>query len=197
MKLIQNLDDIKTPFHNGVITIGNFDGVHIGHQALFHTVIETADAMGGTSMAMTFDPHPVRVLKKNGHPPLITIYEQKVELIERTGIDVLIFIPFTMAFAAISAISFIQDLLIKKLGVKAIVVGNDYTFGKQREGNVAMLRSMAPSLGLEVIVVDWIQSAEIPNGRTSSTKIRETVKAGDMREAHRLRGRHYQIRGRV
>lgn len=197
MKLIQDLQTVEVPFHNGVITIGNFDGVHIGHQALFHTVIETADAMDGTSMAMTFDPHPIRVLKKGGHPPLITIYEQKVELIERTGIDVLFFIPFTLEFASISAISFIKDLLMKKLGVKAIVVGNDYTFGKKREGNVAMLRSMAPSLGLEVIVVDWIQSPDTQNGRTSSTKIRETVMAGDMREAHRLLGRHYQIRGQV
>ena len=93
MKIIDNIDKIHEPFKNAVITIGNFDGVHIGHQALFHEVIETAEHMGGVSIAMTFDPHPLRVLKQNGHPPLITLYEQKVELIGRTQIDVLICIP--------------------------------------------------------------------------------------------------------
>ena len=76
MKLIENFDDIKTPLKKAVVTIGNFDGVHIGHQALFHEVIEKADMIDGTSVAMTFDPHPVRVLKNNGHPPLITLYDQ-------------------------------------------------------------------------------------------------------------------------
>ncbi len=104
MKIIDNLDKIHEPFKNAVITIGNFDGVHIGHQALFHEVIETAEDIGGTSIAMTFDPHPIRVLKQNGHPPLITLYEQKAELIGRTHIDVLICIPFTREFAALSAV---------------------------------------------------------------------------------------------
>jgi riboflavin kinase/FMN adenylyltransferase len=95
MNIIENLDDIKEPFKKAVITIGNFDGVHIGHQALFHEVIEKADAIDGTSIAMTFEPHPIRVLKENNHPPLITLYEQKVELIDRSGIDFLICVPFT------------------------------------------------------------------------------------------------------
>ena len=82
MELIKHIDKIEKPFKNAVITIGNFDGVHIGHQALFHEVIEKADAIDGTSIAMTFEPHPIRVLKQNGHPPLITLYEQKVELID-------------------------------------------------------------------------------------------------------------------
>ena len=99
MKIFDHLDKIQEPFNKAVITIGNFDGVHIGHQALFHEVIEKAEAIGGTSIAMTFEPHPIRVLKQNGDPPLITLYEQKVELIGRTGIDVLICVPFTREFA--------------------------------------------------------------------------------------------------
>ena len=95
MKVIETLDHITEPFNKAVITIGNFDGVHIGHQALFHEVIEKAETIGGTSIAMTFEPHPIRVLKKNGHPPLITLYEQKVELIAKSGIDILICVPFT------------------------------------------------------------------------------------------------------
>ncbi len=135
MKVIDHLDQITEPFKHAVITIGNFDGVHIGHQALFHEVIEKAEAIGGTSVAMTFEPHPIRVLKQNNHPPLITLYEQKAELIERTGIDVLICVPFTCEFAALSAEQFVRDLLVQKIGMKAIVVGEDYSFGKNREGN--------------------------------------------------------------
>ena len=85
MKIIQDIETIKEPFKSAVITIGNFDGVHLGHQALFHEVIEMADTMHGTAIAMTFEPHPIRVISNNGHPPLITLVEQKTELIEKSG----------------------------------------------------------------------------------------------------------------
>jgi riboflavin kinase / FMN adenylyltransferase len=197
MKLIEDLDLIKHPFEKAVITIGNFDGVHIGHQALFHEVIERADAVGGTSVAMTFEPHPIRVLKENGHPPLITMYEQKVELIGATGIDVLIAVPFTKAFAALTAGEFVQNLLVDRIGVRTVVVGKDYTFGKNREGNLERLQQFADRLGFEVVVPDWIQMPGTLTGRISSTKIRTLVGEGRMREAQKLLGRHYQIRGTV
>jgi riboflavin kinase/FMN adenylyltransferase len=197
MKVFNNLDQIEVPFRNAVITIGNFDGVHIGHQALFHEVIEKAEAIGGTSVGMTFDPHPLRVLKQNNHPPLITLYEQKAELIERTGIDILICIPFTLAFAAMSAEQFVRDLLVNKIGVKAIVVGEDYSFGKNREGNIDLLRSYAPKYGFEVIVAGWIKSARAMSDRISSTKIRQLVMDGRMEQAEKMLGRNYQIRGKV
>ena len=159
MKVFNHLDQIIEPFKNAVITIGNFDGVHIGHQALFHEVIERAEAIGGTSVAMTFEPHPLRVMKQNNHPPLITLYEQKSELIERTGIDALICVPFTLEFAALTPEQFVRDLLVQKIGIKAIVVGGDYTFGKNREGNTDILKAFGPKYGFEVIVADWIKSA--------------------------------------
>ena len=112
MKVINQLEKISKPFNNAVVTIGNFDGVHIGHQALLHTVVEKAAAIGGTSVALTFEPHPIRVLNNGEHPPLITLVEQKTELIARTGIDVFVIIPFTMEFAAITARSFVEDLLV-------------------------------------------------------------------------------------
>jgi riboflavin kinase/FMN adenylyltransferase len=180
-----------------VITIGNFDGVHIGHQALFHEVVELADDMGGTSIAMTFEPHPIRVITKNGHPPLITLYEQKAELIEKAGIDVLICIPFTLDFAALSARSFVEDILIRRIGMKAIVVGQDYTFGNKREGNVDLLQRYAADLDFEVVVADWIQSSKAHNIRISSTAIRELVREGHMKKAGKMLGRNYQIRGTV
>ncbi|MGD8761637.1 MAG: bifunctional riboflavin kinase/FAD synthetase [Desulfobacteraceae bacterium] len=197
MKLVNHLDQISEPFKKAVITIGNFDGVHIGHQALFHEVIEKADRIGGTSIAMTFEPHPMRVLKQNNHPPLITLYEQKQELIERTGIDVLICVPFTAQFAALTAREFVEDLLVGKIGMKAIVVGEDYTFGKNREGNLELLKSFALELGFDVIVANWIKLAKNYPDRISSTRIRELVMDGQMDEAHKMLGRHYQIRGIV
>ena len=197
MKIIDNIDEIHEPLKNAVITIGNFDGVHIGHQALFHEVIETAENMGGVSIAMTFEPHPIRVLKQNGHPPLITLYEQKVELIGRTHIDVLICIPFTREFAALSAQEFVGDLLVGKIGMKAIVVGEDYNFGKNREGNIDLLKAYGPRYGFKVIVADWIRMSKAFADRISSTKIRELVTEGMMEQAEKMLGRYYQIRGRV
>ena len=197
MKIINHLEKITQPFKAAVITIGNFDGVHIGHQALFHEVIERADAIDGTSIAMTFEPHPIRVLKKNNHPPLITLYEQKTELIERAGIDVLICIPFTLEFASLPAEAFIKDLLVAKIGMQAIIVGEDYTFGKNREGDLTVLKSYASQMGYEVIVADWIKSPRNVSDRISSTKIRELVMAGEVEPARKMLGRHYQIRGLV
>jgi len=197
MKVFNRLDQIIEPIKRAVITIGNFDGVHIGHQALFHEVIEKAEAIGGTSVAMTFEPHPLRVLKQNNHPPLITLYEQKAELIERSGIDVLICIPFTLEFAALSAEQFVSDLLVQKIGIKAIVVGEDYRFGKNREGNIDLLNRFGLKYRFEVIVAGWIKSARALAERISSTKIRELVTDGRMEQAEKMLGRNYQIRGKV
>ncbi|MBW1825824.1 MAG: bifunctional riboflavin kinase/FAD synthetase [Deltaproteobacteria bacterium] len=197
MELVENIDKIEKPYKNAVITIGNFDGIHIGHQALFHEVIEKADTIGGTSIVMTFDPHPVRVLKQNGHLPLITLNEQKIELIENSGIDVLICIQFNKAFAAISAKEFVEDLLLKCIGMKAIVVGKDYTFGRNREGNLELLQTFADNLEFEVIVADWVQTSRGLPDRISSTRTRELVMAGEVADAKKLLGRYYQIRGVV
>jgi riboflavin kinase / FMN adenylyltransferase len=197
MKIIEDIKHIEIPIHNAVVAIGNFDGVHIGHQALLQTVVEKAHKIGGTAVALTFDPHPIRVISANGHPPLITMKEQKSELIARTGIDVLLQIPFTLEFASISARSFVEDLLIRRIGMKVLIVGNDYTFGRNREGNLDLLKQWAPEMDFNVIVVDWIQSANGRVARISSTRVRELVMEGRMEEAKKLLGRHYQIRGLV
>lgn len=197
MKIFERIEDIEKPTKSAVITIGNFDGVHIGHQALFHTVIEKAEAIGGVSVAITFEPHPMRVLTTNAHPPLITLREQKRELIGRVGMDMLICIPFTREFAAISAGDFVKDLLVERLNMKAIVVGRDYSFGSRRQGDLAMLQRMAKDLGFEVLVVDWIQPVNGKSQRISSTRIRELVMDGDMQKARKMLGRYYQIRGHV
>ncbi|MCG6892106.1 MAG: bifunctional riboflavin kinase/FAD synthetase [Desulfobacteraceae bacterium] len=197
MHIIENIDDIKQPLTKAVLTIGNFDGVHIGHQALFHEVIEKADDIGGVSVAMTFDPHPLRALQQNGHLPLITLKEQKIELIGNSGIDVLIVQPFSRQFASISARRFVEDLLIGRIGMRAMVVGRDYRFGANREGDLPLLQRYAEEMGFEVIVTDWIQSKRDDHERISSTRIRELVNAGEVGRARNLLGRHYQIRGSV
>ncbi len=195
MRVHNDLTKITQPFPNAVVTIGNFDGVHLGHQALFHEVIEKADAIGGTSLAITFEPHPIRVLKGNGDPPLLTRFEQKIELIARSGIAELVCIPFTHDFASLPAEFFVRNILLETIGMKAIVTGKDYTFGKNRSGNIELLKSLATQYGFEVIVSDWIlYSGE---ERISSTKIREYILAGEMDAARKMLGRHYQISGTV
>ncbi len=197
MIVIEHTEDIEKPFHKAVVTIGNFDGVHIGHQSLFHQVIQKAEAIGGTSVAITFEPHPLRVLTQDQNPPLITLYEQKKELITATGLDALVCLPFTPTFAAMSARAFVEDLLFARIGMRAIIVGRDYTFGRDREGDIGLLQTLGNDLGYDVLVADWITAALGGRHRISSTRIREMVMEGRLTEARQLLGRHYQIRGTV
>lgn len=197
MKIIRNLDEIDKPFRRAVVTIGNFDGVHLGHQALFHEVVDRAQAISGTAVAMTFEPHPRRVLNGSNHPPLITVLDQKIELIERVDLDILIVVPFTRQFAALSPREFVEDILIRKIGMTAIVVGRDYSFGRNREGTVAMLKTFAELFDFELVLADWIEASRAESGRISSTRIRDLVTAGRVDEVQPLLGRYYQIRGIV
>jgi riboflavin kinase/FMN adenylyltransferase len=194
MEIIKDLANISKPFNNAVLTIGNFDGVHLGHQALFRQVTEKARSIGGTSVVMTFEPHPIRVLNCGKHFPLITLYEQKVELIGATGIDTLVCVPFTREFAATPARTFVKDILCDLIGMKAVVVGQDYSFGKKRKGDISLLKEMGKTYGFEVIVSGWVEAGP---RRISSTEIRNLVKEGQMEEARELLGRHYQVRGTV
>ncbi|MFH1152223.1 MAG: bifunctional riboflavin kinase/FAD synthetase [Pseudomonadota bacterium] len=196
MILLENIDKIEKPFTNAVVTIGNFDGVHKGHQVLFRQVMDKARAMDGTSVVMTFEPHPLRVLNKNG-PPLITRRDQKIELISGSGVDVVLCIPFTREFSEITARDFIEKILLEKIGMKAVVVGPDYSFGKNREGNIDLLRSLGAEKGFEVIIPDWINDTTDDADRISSTRIRDLVMEGRVDEAPELLGRFYQIRGKV
>ncbi len=195
MQLVEGLEKIVSPYPGAVVTIGNFDGVHKGHQALFQKVRERADARRGTAVVITFEPHPLRVVTNQKTPPLITLYEQKVELISRAGLDVCLCIPFTLEFAAISAAAFVEKELVERIGMKEIVVGEDYAFGKNREGDINFLRSCASRLDFQVVCVNEV--TYVGQTRISSTAIRETIQKGDMETAVRLLGRYYQIRGEV
>ncbi|KPA18451.1 riboflavin biosynthesis protein RibF [Candidatus Magnetomorum sp. HK-1] len=198
MKKIIGIENIEAPFNNAVLTIGNFDGVHLGHQCLFTRVIETAKIKNGMSCAMTFEPHPIKVLQPEGCPfPLITLLEQKIELMEQAGLDALIVIPFSLEFAAIAAKEFVQDILVKRIGVKAIVIGNDYCFGQKREGNVQLLKQYGLKFGFDVHVVPWEPVDNSSKSRISSTAIRSAVSSGKLEQAKNMLGRYYQVRGKV
>lgn len=193
MELYSNLADIKHPFPNACVTIGNFDGVHLGHQMLFSEVVTLAHRHQGTSIVVTFDPHPLKVLRP-GSIRLISTTEQKIELIEKAGIDVLVVIPFDQEFAATSADEFVEDILLDRIGVKELVVGYDYAFGRGRAGNIEFLKAKGEEKGFPVTVVE----AHYENDMlVSSTKIRELVSEGRMRDVKQLLGRYYQIRGEV
>ncbi len=193
MKIYRDPQEIEKPFVNACVTIGNFDGVHLGHQKLFATVVDRARQIGGTSVVITFDPHPLKVLRPGGIK-LISTTEQKIELIEQAGIDVLLIIPFSREFAATTARDFVDTILVGTIGVRELVVGYDYAFGKGREGNIEFLKKVGREKGFPVTVVE----AHYVDGMlVSSTRIRELVTLGRMRDVARLLGRYYQIRGEV
>jgi len=197
MQVFENIEEIKHPFENGVVAIGNFDGVHKGHQALFKKVIDKATLTGGTSIVMTFKPHPTQVLTGKTQSPLITSYERKKELIEQSGMDVLICAPFTKEFASLGAKEFVRDILVGKIGAKTVVVGKDYTFGRKREGDVALLKTYAETFGFQVETADWIPIPGDADGKISSTQIRKLIAAGNIVDANALLGRSYQVKGTV
>ncbi|MDC3237135.1 bifunctional riboflavin kinase/FAD synthetase [bacterium] len=196
MELIENIDQIDKPFKNAVFTTGNFDGVHKGHQSLCQQVIEKARQINGTSVVMIFDPHPLETLGKPSPAP-ITKKDQKIELIEKCGIDILICIQFDKAFASITAIHFIKEILVKKIGIKAIIMGADYSFGRNRSGSIELLKEQGEIWGFETIISAWTTDTDSGNKRISSTRIRDIVSAGRVDQAMQYLGRHYQIRGKV
>jgi riboflavin kinase/FMN adenylyltransferase len=194
MSTICSLNTLPHTITNSVVTIGNFDGVHWAHQKIFKKVIERARDLHGTSVAITFEPHPIKVMFPTKAKPLITLLEQKTELIINQGIELLLIIEFNKKFAAISPRDFVKDILVDKLAVKEIVVGYDYAFGHNRQGNIEVLREMGSLFNFNVQQVDQVY---VENDLVSSTSIRNLVMEGNVEGAEKLLGRNYQIRGKV
>ncbi len=194
MRIIRDLQQISRPLPGAVMTIGNFDGIHLGHREIFRRVVASARRIGGTSVVFTFVPHPLKVLAPEKAPRLINTTEEKERLIEASCIDVLVAAPFTREFAALPAGSFVKEILVDRIGLRRLVVGYDYAFGRGREGNVDFLRARGRELGFEVEVLGPIrQGGEV----YSSTGIRQQVEAGEVREVVRSLGRHYSLEGVV
>jgi riboflavin kinase / FMN adenylyltransferase len=189
-----DLDQITKPLKAPVLTIGNFDGIHLGHQSLILKVRERAKAIKGTAMVITFHPHPAQVLRPGKSLKQIVSDENKVDLIFQYGIDVVLSIPFTKTFSQISAKSFIQDILVTRIGMKEIVVGYDYTFGRKREGNIHLLQELGGALGFLVHIHPPVI---IGNHLVSSTRVRELIASGAMEEAKLLLGRPFCLTGKI
>jgi len=177
-----------------VLTIGNFDGVHLGHRKIFRTVIERAREIGGTPMAMTFNPHPVRVVAPERDLRIITSHEDKIGLIGQTGIKVLISIPFDREFSRTDPSDFVLRVLVENLGVKWVIVGPRYAFGKNRQGSVDLLRRRGLTFGFRVTVVRY---EKVRGEAVSSSRVRSLLLRGRVLEASRLLGRPYHINGSV
>jgi len=194
MKIIYDLKELDKSFENPVLTIGNFDGVHKGHLALFDMVKGRAHAIRGQSVVMTFEPHPIKLTNPGKGLSIITPLKQKLKLISETGIDVILCIPFDRQFSTISAHDFVKDILVDKIGIKEIVVGYDYSFGNNRKGDIGLLKRMGKELGFKVHTIEPIHLNKV---LVSSTSIRNFIKQGDLEHARILLGRDYQITGRV
>jgi len=194
MKIYHGLQEIQRPFHRAALTIGNFDGVHLGHQALFRRVVDLAALREGDSVALTFEPHPLKVLRPQNPPKLISTFEHKGELIAKAGIEHLICLPFDHQLAATRAYDFVHGILFERVGLEDLVVGYDYACGKGREGDIAFLEETGRELGFAVHVVAPVT---VDGMTASSSRVRELVSAGDMRKVRLLLGRYYQLRGVV
>jgi riboflavin kinase/FMN adenylyltransferase len=177
-----------------VLTVGNFDGLHVGHQEILRIVVERARARGGEAAVYTFDPHPRKVLRPNDPPRLLTTLEQKLELIEAAGVDLTIVERFDLAFASRSAVEFVREILHERIGPEEVYVGYDFRFGHDREGSMRTLTELGPHLGFAVTIVPEVT---VGGRDVNSTRIRELLAQGRVEEAHALLGRPYRVRGRV
>ena len=194
MNIIRGISAIPRGLIRPVVTIGNFDGVHLGHQELLNRVIKQARDIDGTSVVITFEPHPLRVLRPEKAPRLLTSLHEKIEIFQSLGIQVVICIDFTLEFSRQSADAFIWTLLGEKIGARVVLIGPNYIFGKNREGNIDLLNERGKVFGFEVGVMGPV---EIDGHRISSSMIREHLTQGEVDKAARLLGRYYAIEGIV
>src|SRR5216684_2669457 len=190
MRLFHGTDnaDIARPT---VLTLGVFDGLHLGHQLIMQTVVERARAAGAVPTVITFEPHPREVLHPESAPPLLQTFDQKIEVL---GIEQTIVIHFDKQFAQIRAQDFLHDAVVDRLHAKEVYLGFGFAFGHDREGNIDLLRSVSQSLGF---FADEAPEVRLRGRRVSSSRIRELLQHGRVNLARRMLGRPYGVEGRV
>jgi len=194
MRIIRGLNGLQETFPRPVITLGNFDGVHLGHQAILQKVIERARIIGGTSMAFTFEPHPLKVLAPERSPRLLNTFHGKMRFIAASGLDAVICANFTRSFAEQDPEDFARNILHEKLGVVEVYVGYDYAFGKGREGSIEFLKQVGLTYGFQVGVIEAVRVDDMV---VSSSAIRDLIATGQVEIAAKLLGRSYSIEGHV
>lgn len=194
MEIINGLHNLRSRHRGCVLTIGNFDGVHRGHRQLIDALCEKAKAMGVPSMLMTFEPQPREFFAGTKLPARLTRFREKVYLLDQTPLDRLLCLPFNERTANIEADWFAKDFVVDQVGAKHLVIGDDFRFGRGREGNFALFERYGQIHGYSVSAMSTLLQGE---ARISSTLIRETLAAGDFTAATNLLGHEYFIMGRV
>lgn len=188
---VEEFEKIKNP----IVTSGTFDGVHVGHQQILQRVKEIANECGGETVLITFWPHPRFVLNPNDDSlKLLSIFEEKADLLKLSGVDHLVSIPFSKEFSQLSSEEFIRNILISKIGTFKLVIGYDHRFGKNREGSFEHLKENSSYYGFKV---EEIPRQDVDNIAVSSTKIRKALEMGDINTANHFLGRPYSISGVV
>ena len=194
MQLIRGLHNLR-PEHRGcVATIGNFDGVHLGHQAVIGQLAEKADELCLPTVVITFEPQPMEYFRPGQTPARLTRLREKVQALRRFRVNRILCMPFNQKLASMPAEEYIRRVLVEGLDVKYLVVGDDFRFGKDRAGNFEMLQQAGQQFGFQVVNMHTFM---IDNRRVSSTRVREALNQGDLAEAERLLGRSYRMSGRV
>jgi len=188
---LSNVGHIKNP----VVTIGTFDGVHVGHQKIIQQLIEEADKLNGESVLLTFYPHPRMVLFPENHGlQLLQTQSEKLKSLEENGLHNVIILPFSKEFSQLSALDFIREVLINTIGAKKIIIGYDHQFGNDRKGNIDFLRNYANEYNYEVIE---IEAKEVDEVNVSSTKIRNALVEGDIETANKYLNTCFELNGTV
>lgn len=180
--------------HSTAITIGTFDGVHIGHRKILERLIKSTGTLNLKSTVLTFFPHPRMVLQKDTNIKLLNTIGEKTKILKALGLDYLIVHPFTMEFSRLSATEFVRDILVNSLKVKKIVIGYDHRFGRNRNANITDLKAFGSTLEFEV---EEIPAQEIDDISVSSTKIRKALEEGNIKTANKYLGYHYMLTGTV
>ena len=194
MRVHQSVENYDHKEHLSVLTIGTFDGVHIGHQKIIERLNQIKSKDFERSMILTFYPHPRMVLDQSNDIKMLTTMEEKIHLLEKFGLDDLIIEPFTKEFSRLSALDFVRNILVNQLNIKKLVIGYDHHFGKNREGNFEQLSEYGELYDFKV---EEISAQEIESVSVSSTKIRKAIENGDMEKANKYLGYNYLLTGKI
>jgi riboflavin kinase / FMN adenylyltransferase len=197
VQVIRTAEACPRPPEGCAVTIGFFDGVHLGHQIIIGEARRLAAELGARTAVVTFEPHPASVVRPESAPLLLTDVDQRLELLAATGVDYTYLVDFDEARARESAEDFVRSVLVDCLGTRAVVVGADFHFGHQRRGNVALLTEMGLEHGFEVDGVELVASGKEGARPVSSTAIRQALRSGDLRSANRMLGRSHEVHGVV
>jgi riboflavin kinase/FMN adenylyltransferase len=194
VQIIKGIENFRETLRNPVATLGNFDGVHLGHQDIFKRVKQEASKVHGEGMVITFEPHPLKVLAPDKFLPLLTPFRKKMMLIQKSGIETVLCIDFSLEFSEVSPSEFIKSILVEKVKVRKVVIGYNYHFGKGQKGDIQTLIDAGKVFGFEVSVVEPFGIGQTV---VSSSKIRDLIQRGEIEEASRFLGRDYPMIGKV